>query len=183
MKKVLILAMFALAACSPRGDGLASYAVGEMQSFEVHDAPVAASNAPFLDGDGAEVRLSDFAGQVVLLNVWATWCAPCVREMPQLDALQAELGGEDFTVLTVSTDRLARSEVEFFLREEIGAAHLPLYMDEGLAFALGTGVSVWPTTILYSRDGRELGRIAGPAEWDGADAHRLIEAAIAMGQE
>ncbi len=175
---------FGLAACSNAAeDDLASLARGQLIAFEVHDAPIAASTAAFLDESGAPVTIADFSGRVVLLNVWATWCAPCVREMPQLDALQGEYGSDDFVVITVSTDRIELAEVEYFLREEIGAAHLALYTDQSLDFALGSGVSVWPTTILYNRGGMELGRIAGPAEWNSDDAHRFIEAAIALGQE
>ena len=168
----------ALAACGPRDAALSRLASGEMAAFEFLGTPELATDESFLDADGREVRISDFAGQVVLVNLWATWCAPCVHEMPQLDALQAELGGEDFVLITVSADRRPRAEVEAFLRDDIGAAHLPLYMDNNLGYSLGSAVGVWPTTILYDREGYELGRMTGPAEWNGDDARALIEGVI-----
>ncbi len=181
VERQFVVAAFALllAACGPvGGDSYESYARGELQAFEFHSSPIAAGEGTFTAAGGNEVSLADFEGRVVLLNIWATWCAPCIHEMPQLDTLERELGGEEFTVLAVSTDRSLWDEVEFFLREEIGAEAIPLFMDTDLDFTLNSQVSVWPTTILYDRDGQELGRLAAPAEWDSADARRMIEAVI-----
>ncbi len=176
---VAVLALM-LAACGPKGGAsdLSRLAVGQMVAFEFHESPRAAPDAAFTDINGEEVRVADFAGRVLLVNVWATWCAPCVREMPQLNALQAEFGGAEFEVIALSTDRRPQAEVEAFLREEIGADVIPLYFDRSITFALDARVSVWPTTILFDRQGREIGRIAAPAEWDSEDAHRLIETVI-----
>ena len=149
-----------------------------MAEFEFHGHPEAATDASFLDADGGELRISDFQGKVLLVNLWATWCAPCVHEMPQLDALEAELGGPEFQVIAISADRRPRAEVEEVLRNRIGATHIASYMDNNLGFSLGSAVTGWPTTILYDREGRELGRIARPAEWDSEDAHALIEGVI-----
>jgi thiol-disulfide isomerase/thioredoxin len=168
-----------LAGCGPQGSSdFARLAHGEMAAFEFHAAPEPATDATFLDEDGAEVSVADFEGKVLLVNLWATWCAPCVHEMPQLDALEAELGGPDFQVIAISADRRPREEVEEVLRDRIGATHIASYMDNNLGFSLGSRVEGWPTTILYDREGRELGRIARPAEWASADAHALIEAVI-----
>lgn len=186
MKRIgLFLALaLTLASCGDAGQrGLAALARGELENFLVHSAPRPAHTGTFEDFYGGPVSLADFEGRVVLLNIWATWCAPCVHEMPQLDALAAEYSGDEFVVLALSTDRIEREEVERVLREDIGAEHLPLFFDPSSAYSLGSQVVVWPTTILYDREGRELGRISGPAEWNSADAHRLIEAAIAQGAE
>jgi len=168
----------ALAGCGPRESGYAHLARGEMAAFEFARNPAPATDASFLDANDDEVRVSDFAGRVLLVNLWATWCAPCVHEMPQLDALEEELGSDEFQVIAVSSDRRPRDEVEEVLHDRIGATHLPLYMDDNLAFSLGAEVTGWPTTILYDRQGRELGRIARPAEWQSDDARELIEAVI-----
>lgn len=167
-----------LAACGQEAGDLDRLARGDLAGFEFHARPQPATEEGFLDGGGDVVSVANFQGKVLLVNLWATWCAPCIEEMPQLDALEAELGGADFQVIAVSSDRRPRAEVEEFLREEIGADHLALFMDDNLGYALGSGVSVWPTTILYDRTGRELGRMSGPAPWDGADARALIEGVI-----
>lgn len=167
-----------LTACGPDGGGYARLARGEMAAFEFLGTPAPATGATFLDADDTEVSIADFRGKVLLVNLWATWCAPCVYEMPQLDALEAELGGPEFQVIAISADRRPREEVEEVLRERIGATHIASYMDNNLGFSLGSTVTGWPTTILYDREGRELGRIARPAEWDSDDAHALIEGVI-----
>jgi len=167
-----------LTACGPEGGGYSRLAHGEMAAFEFHGTPAPATEASFLDANDEEVSIADFEGKVLLVNLWATWCAPCVHEMPQLDALEAELGGPEFQVIAISADRRPREEVEEVLRERIGATHIANYMDNNLGFSLGSTVEGWPTTILYDREGRELGRIASPAEWDSEDAHRLIEGVI-----
>jgi thiol-disulfide isomerase/thioredoxin len=180
VEKLFAIAAVALmlAGCGPRAEDLSRLARGEMADFEFHRTPQPAAEATFLDVNGGEVRIADFAGQVVLVNLWATWCAPCVHEMPQLDALEAELGGPEFQVIAISADRRPHAEVDQVLREEIGATHIASYMDNNLGFSLGSRVTGWPTTILFDRQGRELGRIALPAEWASDDAHRLIEGVI-----
>ncbi len=113
----------------------------------------------------------------MLLNIWASWCVPCREEMPQLDKLQAELGGKDFEVVAVNIDRGGGDKAKKFL-DETGATHLAPYTDpSGKLFAAVKAVGM-PTTLLIDRDGKEIGRLVGPADWGSADAKRLIEAAI-----
>ena len=108
------------------------------------------------DGDGKPVTLQDFAGQVVLLNFWATWCAPCVREMPSLDRLQAKLGGEGLAVVTVSRDRGGANVVMPFY-ERLELTNLGVYLDPKGAFSRAFKVRGLPTTILIDREGRVVG--------------------------
>ena len=126
--------------------------------------------------DGAQ-ESADLKGKVVLLNIWATWCVPCREEMPQLDALQAELGGPKFEVVAINVDRNGAEKARDFL-EETGADDLALYTDpSGKLFATLKAVGM-PTTLLINPDGEELGRLVGPADWASPEAKRLIEAAI-----
>jgi thiol-disulfide isomerase/thioredoxin len=121
--------------------------------------------------------LSDFAGRVVLLNLWATWCAPCVREMPTLDRLQAELGGPDFEVVALSSDRAGAAAVEPFFRTH-GLSRLGVYLDPQGEATRALGTRGLPTTVLIDREGREVGRLEGVAEWDSPEAKALIRAYI-----
>lgn len=177
---VIAFFCFLLVACGPGGggSGYSRYATGEMENFTFHTAPVPGAEGTFQDEDGSEVALEDFAGRVVLLNIWATWCAPCIHEMPQLDALAREMAGPELAVIAVAAERGTYEEIDLMLREEIGAPDIPLYFDGDLDFTLNSQISVWPTTILYDREGREIGRISLPAEWNSADARRMLEAVI-----
>ncbi len=119
----------------------------------------------FVDGTGAPRSLADFRGRVVLLNIWATWCVPCRKEMPALDRLQAALGGPDFEVVAVSIDRGGVFAVKTFY-EELGLRALRVYVDgsgEALTKLRALGI---PLTLLVDREGRELWRLIGPVEWD-----------------
>ena len=158
---------------------LAAYAVGDMQNFVAEADPQPAPPAPFMEG--GEVRtLKDWRGRVVLLNLWATWCAPCRHEMPSLDRLEAALGSPGFEVVAVSIDRGGPEGPEAFL-EEVGATHLTLYHDATARIGPAFNVFGMPTTLLIDREGRVLGRLVGPAEWDTEDAKALIRTALAGG--
>lgn len=143
-----------------------------------HDAPRELLSPPLTDGDGRALTLADSRGRVVLLNVWATWCVPCREEMPTLDRLQARLGGEDFQVLPLSVDRAGLEPVRRFY-EEIGIRHLGQYLAEDLRAMLALGVIGLPTTLLIDREGREIARLVGPAEWDSPEAVAQFETVIA----
>lgn len=133
--------------------------------FVVHAAPRPLPTITFWNGDGKTLRIADFRGRVVLLNIWATWCGPCRHEMPTLDRLQAALGGPDFEVVALSIDRAGSKVVEEFYAE-IGIKHLALYIDFfGKASSELKAVGL-PTTLLIDRKGHEIGRLVGPAEWD-----------------
>ena len=133
--------------------------------MSLHDTPRTLPEIRFADGGGQPLTLGDFRGKLILLNIWATWCGPCREEMPTLDRLQARLGGPDFEVVALSIDRAGTTVVsEFF--DEIGIQHLAKYIDEGGKSAGQLNALGLPTTLLIDREGREVGRHVGPAEWD-----------------
>ena len=134
-------------------------------TFPLHVSPRELPELRFQDGEGAERSLADFRGKVVLLNIWATWCIPCRKEMPMLDRLQAQLGGPDFEVVALSIDRAGISVVEKFYKE-IGLKTLGMYVDASGKASRVLGIVGLPTTVLIGRNGSELGRSVGPAEWD-----------------
>jgi len=124
--------------------------------------------------DGKDRNFSDFGGKIVLVNFWATWCGPCIREMPSLLRLQEARGGDDFTVIALSQDLRGWPVVAPFL-EKNGLARLPVYVDQNTAISRALLIKGLPTSILLDRAGRELGRLAGHAEWDSAEALALID--------
>jgi thiol-disulfide isomerase/thioredoxin len=135
------------------------------RKFVVHAAPRPVPAITFRNSEGKNLRIADFRGRVILLNIWATWCVPCRVEMPTLDRLQAALGGSDFEVVALSIDRAGSKVVREFYAS-IGIKHLALYID---IFGKATGdlkAVGLPTTLLIDREGREIGRLVGPAELD-----------------
>ena len=148
---------------------------GDMRKLVIHDAPWDGSDAEFTGADGTSMQLSDFAGQVVVLNFWATWCAPCRKEMPHLSALQERLGGDDLQVVTIATGRNPRPAMERFFTE-IGVENLPLHTDERQALARSLGVLGLPATLILDRDGREIGRMQGEADWSSDSAIAILTA-------
>jgi thiol-disulfide isomerase/thioredoxin len=121
----------------------------------------------FVNGDGGAMMLSDFHGRIVLLNVWATWCVPCRKEMPALDRLQAKLERADFAVVPLSIDHRGRDAVERFYRE-LGLKSLDIYLDTSANAPYAINAFGMPTTLLIDREGREIGRVIGAAQWDGS---------------
>jgi thiol-disulfide isomerase/thioredoxin len=158
---------------------LAPLAQGEVAALSINKAPRPAISLAFRDADGTKRTLADFHGRAVLLNLWATWCAPCRAEMPALDRLQAKLGGDDFEVVSINVDTARLERPKAFL-DEIGVNSLARYGDptgdafEALRLA-GKALGL-PTSLLIGKDGCELGLVAGPAKWDSDDAIKLIEA-------
>lgn len=146
--------------------------------LNVHADPREMPNLRFADGQGAPTSLSAFLGKVVLLNVWATWCAPCREEMPTLDRLQATLGGPDFEVVALSIDQAGVHAVQAFLRRA-GIQHLRPYLDTFGDASPSLGAGGIPLTLLIDRNGREIGNKLGPAAWDHPRIIQLIRGYLA----
>lgn len=125
------------------------------------------------DLDGKQQSLSQYRGKVVLVNFWATWCVPCVKEMPGLDRLAGRIGPERFTVLALSLDGPSRPKVAPFI-ESKGLKRLEVRFDARRAAFTALGVSVLPTSVLFDAEGREVGRLVGDAEWDSPEAEALV---------
>ncbi len=142
------------------------------------DLTKTAPELQFQEADGTSLTLADFRGRVVLLNVWATWCAPCRKEMPALDGLQARLGGPGLQVLALSIDRGNIDLIQSFF-DEIGIKNLRIYLDQGSAAMSTLGITGIPTTLLIDGNGRELQRWVGPAEWDSPEIRSLIRRQLA----
>jgi thiol-disulfide isomerase/thioredoxin len=153
---------------------------GAMTTFVFKRAPEALPNIRFQDGSGREVSLASFKGKVVLLNVWATWCAPCREEMPALNLLQSELGSDKFEVVALSVDKSGVAGAKKFLTE-IKADKLGVFADPTAKEGTRLKVIGMPTTILINAEGLEVGRLIGPAHWDSPEAKRLIEAQLKQG--
>jgi len=175
---IVLAGAFAVAGVFAAADGAGPPRDGWMQQFTLIDPPLPAPQTEFRTADGAATTLAAFRGKVVLVNFWATWCAPCIREMPTLGRLQAALGGDRFTVAAVSIDRGGARVAQSFLKKldakNPGVGALPLYLDGKMALAAALGVRGMPTTFLLDRDGRLVGQLTGIAEWDSPEAQALI---------
>jgi thiol-disulfide isomerase/thioredoxin len=172
------------AACRPAvetASRIAPLAKGEVAAVTVASAPLKVPDLAFRDATGGDRHLADWRGRTLLVNLWATWCVPCRKEMPALDALQAKLGGADFEVVAINIDTRDPDKPRNWFKE-IGIASLGYYADPnakvfqdlkliGRAFGM-------PTTMLVDAAGCEIATIAGPAEWASEDAIRLVSAAL-----
>jgi thiol-disulfide isomerase/thioredoxin len=156
------------------------FAIGQEppKNFVMHDAPKPVAAIKFDDAQGQSRNLADFKGKVVLLNIWATWCVPCRKEMPALDRLQAALGGPDFEVVALSIDRGGMdAERKFFA--DIGIGNLAMYLDSSGQALRQLGAVGLPMTLLIERDGREIGRLIGSAEWDSPKMVEFVRCVVA----
>ncbi len=142
--------------------------------LSVFDPPRAVPEIRFQDGQGDDLTLADFRSRVILLNVWATWCVPCRKEMPTLDRLQGRLGGKEFLVMALSIDREGVAAVKHFY-QEFGVENLAIYVDPSGRGSRALAIPGVPTTLLIDREGREVARKMGAAEWDSPEIVSLVE--------
>lgn len=150
---------------------------GKLAAFVYKVSPEPVAEFPFFDAEKQTQTIASHKGKVVLLNLWATWCVPCREEMPALDRLQKELGSDKFEVVAVSVDKNGFDAARKFL-DGIVVKSLRYYSDPTGRAPLHVKAIGMPATLLVDAEGREIGRLIGPAEWDSPDAKRLIEAAL-----
>jgi len=171
-------------ACAPAvalAERLAPLAHGEVAAFVVAEQPLRLPDLAFRDGAGGARHLSDWRGRTVLLNLWATWCVPCRKEMPALEALEGKLGSPAFEVVAVNIDTRDPDKPRAWLKD-VGIDRLGYYADPSARvfqeLKIAGRAAGMPTTLLVDPAGCELGTVAGPAEWASDDAVKLISAAL-----
>jgi thiol-disulfide isomerase/thioredoxin len=156
---------------------LAALKAGDMRKLVLAEAPAPAPLIAFADAEGAPVSLADFRGKVVVLNFWATWCVPCRKEMPTLDALQQALGPRGLEVVAISTGPSDLAKIRRFYGEA-GVDNLTVYIDAQMAVSRGMGVAGLPATLVIDPEGREVGRMLGDADWNAPEAQALLSALL-----
>ncbi|MCX8507432.1 MAG: TlpA disulfide reductase family protein [Rhodobacteraceae bacterium] len=154
------------------------FLTGDMAKLVPTIGPVALPAASLMDQDDSPKGLEDYRGKILLVNFWATWCAPCRKELATLDRLQAELGGNHFAVVTIATGPNPLPAIQkLFTDEKI--SHLPVLRDPNQGFARGAGVLALPVSLIVDGNGNEVARLLGDAVWDGPEAKALIAGLIA----
>jgi thiol-disulfide isomerase/thioredoxin len=152
---------------------------GSLALLEFIPDPPSQPENHFAGPDGAEVSLADFRGKTVLVNLWATWCAPCVTEMPTLAALQRAFPGDQFVVLPISVDKAEDAGMAAAKLAELSGGVLPFHHDPSMDVVFPMKARGFPTSVLYGPDGREIARLAGEADWASDEAKGLITAVLA----
>lgn len=176
MKKIhfLILFLFLSSSIAVAKKKIDLPTSGELADFKIFDETFKVPDIPFQNSEGKEVTLQSFKGKVLVLNFWATWCPPCVREMPSLDKLQEELGGDNFEVVTLTFDRLGVKRINKFF-EKFNLKNIMPYVDQQDQVAKAFDTFALPSTFLIDAEGNVLGKLSGPADWASEDALALIK--------
>ena len=179
MRYLLAAILYTALAATANADvsSLKALREGDMRKLQFHSRSKVTTETFFMHADGSKGLLSDYQGKILLLNFWATWCAPCRKEMPELSALQSTLGGDNFTVITIATGPNPPDKVAAFFNE-IGIDNLPSHRDPRQSLARQMGVLGLPATFLIDRDGQEIGSLLGDANWHSDSALAIIKALI-----
>lgn len=156
---------------------LKSYAQGHMAALQFLDNPPAQPTQTFTDAAGNQRTLADFKGKLVLVNLWATWCTPCKAEMPTLAALAADTDPSQLVIAAISVDNAGRTEEAKAFIDSFNQKNFAFYQDATSAIVFAAAAEGMPTSILYDRDGKEIARLAGAADWNSADARAFLDAA------
>ena len=170
------MAYVILQSCKLPKHDLQRFAKGSLNKLVVMKNPPAAPTRHFNNLGGEAMSLTGFRGKVVLLNIWATWCVPCVAEIPSLDTLESEWGGANFEVVAVSMDRHQVDAESFFNTKKI--KHLKIYHDPSLSLSNDVGESALPISIFYNAYGQEIARISGEVDWQSAEAKAFLSSIL-----
>lgn len=164
------------------GEVSADTAKGEQPAYRIdrRHKGEALPDFMFADAAGKDVNLTHFAGRPILVNLWATWCAPCIAEMPQLDAVAAAYARDKLAVLTISQDSQGAGTVLPFFKAK-GFRHLQPWLDPENQFGFHYATGLLPTSVLYDAQGREVARVTGALDWTGEEATLLIDEAVNAG--
>jgi thiol-disulfide isomerase/thioredoxin len=174
----VLYVLFAAASKPEPSTGLARFATGEMARLAVLEAPPPMPTRLIRDAAGAETTLVAYSGEVLVLNLWATWCAPCMMEMPTLAALQRRYEGR-LRVIPISVDSEGQRERAERELARLSDGSLPFLIDISRGVLFDAQAAGMPVTIIYDRDGREVARLAGGADWSSDEAAALIDAVLA----
>jgi thiol-disulfide isomerase/thioredoxin len=179
MRYLLAVVLYTALAASANADitALEGLRTGDMRKLQFHSEMKKAPEVAFTRADGSEGLLSDYSGKVIVLNFWATWCAPCRKEMPELSALQSTMGGDDFAVVTIATGPNPPAKIAAFFGG-IQIDNLPGHRDPRQALAREMGVLGLPATVVLGRDGQEIARLLGDANWHSDSALAILQALI-----
>ena len=150
---------------------------GDMKKMTIANNSTSAPKTIFFDTGGKELTLNDFKGRLTLVNFWATWCAPCRKEMPSLEVLSNQIGGDTFQVVTIATMRSSEEAVKKFFNDN-NIIDLPKFRDPKGYLARASGVAALPLTILLDRNGNEISRLIGDANWAQDETIEFIKKAI-----
>ena len=167
----------ALSANETKFADLTNQKFGDMKKMTIASNPTSAPKTIFFDDDGKELTLNDFKGRLTLVNFWATWCAPCRKEMPSLEVLSNQLGGDTFQVLTIATMRSSEEAVNKFFNDN-NISGLPKFRDPKGHLARASGVAALPLTMLLDRKGNEISRLIGDADWSQDETIEFIKKAL-----
>ena len=180
MRVLFIVALYTAIVSTANADTskLDALKIGDMRKLQFHTSSKPIPKTEFIKESGDIALLSSLEGKVVLLNFWATWCAPCRKEMPQLSELQRLLGGDDFEVLTIATGRNDPVKMQVFF-DQIGINNLPLDRDPKQSLARAMGLLGLPASIIIDRGGHEVARMLGDADWNSDSAIAIIKTIIA----
>lgn len=183
-KKIVTIATVVVAAIigagwnlSPQGEPVATsdiQLVGEVKRFQLATSANKTSDVSWYDMSGKKISFADFKGKVVLLNYWATWCLPCIKELPSVNRLQSTLANDDFTVVAINVDRNGSNTAPAMVKK-LALGSLDLYIDTRSVSARELGVRGMPTTFLFDRQGRKIGHLEGGAEWDMPESMALVQ--------